>query len=297
MKLQGQWTTMLVCRHRLMILLHTLGLWKSTLANQSIISRVLLGLVAMIHGSSVYGEDHVRFATDVQPILSNHCYTCHGPDENTRESGLRLISDPLPWRPPKAARRRSFRVISSRSEVYQRITSDDDELRMPPSDPNHRLTSQEVNTLAQWIMEGAEYELHWAFKAPQKPEMPTVSESDWVQNPIDLFILKELQRLGRTPAIVANREALIRRVSFDLTGLPPTLDEIDTYLGDDRPNAYERMVDRYLHSPHYGEHLGRYWLDLARYADSNGYQYDTEREQWAWRDWVIHALQLKSSFR
>ena len=287
---------MLVCRHRLMILIHTLGLWKSTLANQSIISRVLLGLVAMIHGSSVYGEDHVRFATDVQPILSNHCYTCHGPDENTRESGLRLDQRSSALATAESGQTPIVPGDLQRSEVYQRITSDDDELRMPPSDPNHRLTSQEVNTLAQWIMEGAEYELHWAFKAPQKPEMPTVSESDWVQNPIDLFILKELQRLGRTPAIVANREALIRRVSFDLTGLPPTLDEIDTYLGDDRPNAYERMVDRYLHSPHYGEHLGRYWLDLARYADSNGYQYDTEREQWAWRDWVIHAYNSNLPF-
>ena len=168
---------------------------------------------------------------------------------------------------------------------------------MPPADGPKQLTATQIATLRTWIEQGAEYQPHWSFIPPKPITPPASSENNpWRRNAIDDFVLARLQREGLKPAPEASQETLIRRVAFDLTGLPPTLEEIDTFLSDESPDAYERMVDRYLDSPAYGEHMARHWLDLARYADSNGYQYDTEREQWVWRDWVIDAYNRNKPF-
>lgn len=238
----------------------------------------------------------VDFSRDVLPILSNHCFTCHGPDEQTRQSGLRLDQRSAALLQSESG---DFPIVpgdAELSEIYQRIVSDDESERMPPAEHTHRLSNRQIDVIGKWISEGAEYEDHWAFLPVEKPPIPRDVAVKWVENPIDAFVAKQLAARGKTPSEEASPETLIRRVSFDLTGLPPTLEEQSRFLSDQSPKAYERMVDRYLHSPRYGEHLARYWLDLARYADTNGYQYDTEREQWAWRDWVIEAYNQNMPF-
>lgn len=258
--------------------------------------RSFLASIALMHACHVYSEEPARFAQDIQPILSNHCYTCHGPDEKTRQANLRLDlrsavldssgSGVVPVVPGNL----------EASELFQRITSKEEDLRMPPIEQSHRLTESEIAKIKQWIMEGATYEEHWSFRPTKKPSIPIINKSNPIRNPIDAFVSKRLKERNLTLSGEANRETLVRRVSFDLTGIAPSIDEIDLYINDKRADAYERMVDRFLQSPRYGEHLARYWLDLARYADSNGYQYDTEREQWAWRDWVIHAYNQNMPF-
>jgi len=226
----------------------------------------------------------------VQPILSDRCYRCHGPDENARKSDLRLDtraglfgekgSSTGPVRPGKL----------NKSEVFNRIISDDPEYMMPPPDSKLSLEDEEVAMLAKWIQQGAEWKPHWSFIPPQRPLVPAVEQNDWPVNQIDNFILASLQREGLRPAGEANKETLIRRVTLDLTGLPPTLEEIDDFLGDNAPNSYEKLVDRLLLSPQYGENMAVDWLDLSRYADTHGYQSDFYRPHWPWRDWVIKSL-------
>jgi hypothetical protein len=178
----------------------------------------------------------------------------------------------------------------------KRILSDDPEEIMPPPKTKKHLTHEQKEVLRKWITSGADYRDHWAFVRPEKPEIPEIAYGPRVKNNIDRFVLARLKLEELEPAAEASRETLIRRVSFSLTGLPPTLEEIDTFLADKSPGAYNDMVTRYLNSPAYGEHMARHWLDLARYADSNGYQYDTERQQWVWRDWVINAYNSNKPF-
>ena len=238
----------------------------------------------------------LRFASDIQPILSNRCYTCHGPDENTREAGLRLDQFDTATAAGDSGETAITPGSTQHSEIYRRITTNDLSIKMPPAETGSQLTQDEINKIATWITQGAEYEEHWAFTPPRPPRITSNVLSSWTRNTIDHFVAEKLVELGKTPSPEASKETLIRRVSYDLTGLPPSISEVDTYLADHRPGAYNRMVDQYLHSPRYGEHLAKYWLDLARYADSNGYQYDTERQQWAWRDWVIYAYNLNMPF-
>jgi len=254
----------------------------------------LLGISTSTHATDSPPEK-LEYNRDIRPILSHACFTCHGPDANARQAKLRLDvradalreteSGALPLVPGKA--------ISS--ELIQRISNADLSLRMPPKG-HAALTAEQIETLTQWINQGAKYQQHWAFITPTKVKIPTVKNKSWTRNPIDNFVLARLENAHLTPNPQANREALIRRVAFDLSGLPPTLEEIDTFLADKQDNAYETMVDHFLESPAYGEHMARYWLDLARYADTNGYQYDTERTQWVWRDWVIHAYNSNMPF-
>jgi hypothetical protein len=183
-----------------------------------------------------------------------------------------------------------------KSELIARITSDDPEQKMPPADSGKKLTNQEVELFRRWIAQGAKYESHWAFIAPVKPKAPNVGGADWVRNSIDRFVLKRLQAERLSPAQPADRYTLIRRAALDLTGLPPTVDEVRAFVADRSENAWEKVIDRLLKSDRYGEHMARYWLDAARYADTNGYQYDLEREQWVWRDWVIHAFNSNMPF-
>ncbi|GAB5404041.1 MAG: hypothetical protein Aurels2KO_22720 [Aureliella sp.] len=227
-------------------------------------------------------------ATSARAILSNRCFACHGPDEESREGGLRL-DDPasliaeadsgeIPIVPGNA----------SLSELFNRITTDDESMRMPPVDFGTPLDQSEVETLKKWIQAGAELPSHWSFTPPERPDVPVVSAQP--TNPIDAFVRQQLASQDLQPAPPATRPQILRRLSLDLTGLPPTLDELDAFIRDPRPGAYERQVDRLLSSPAFGEHWARKWLDLARYADSAGYADDPPRTIWAYRDWVIRAI-------
>ncbi|QDU51610.1 Planctomycete cytochrome C [Gimesia panareensis] len=260
------------------------------------IKMILTALPAMLVTCVAAAAETIEFNRDVLPILSNHCFTCHGPDSATRAAGLRLDQRASATGKADSGKSAITPGKVQSSELMHRITASDENERMPPLEGAKPLNAKQIATLKAWIEQGAKYEAHWAFIAPKQPALPKVQNAAWPKNKIDVFVLARLERAGIQPAREAQRETLIRRVAFDLTGLPPTLKEIDEFLADQSPNAYANMVDRYLASPAYGEHMARYWLDLARYADSNGYQYDTEREQWVWRDWVINAYNENKPF-
>lgn len=231
----------------------------------------------------------VSFNHDIRPILSNNCFACHGFDPNTREAGLRLDTR-------EGATADNDGVIAivpgdvGKSELWNRIISTDKDMVMPPPDTHKTLSKEQREKLRLWIEQGAPYEKHWSFVPPATAAIPVVKQADWPRNPIDHFVLAQLEAKGLKPTPEAGREALIRRVTLDLTGLPPTLPEIDAFLSDTSPDAYDKVVDRLLASPHYGERMAVDWLDSARYADTNGFQVDRDREIWAWRDWVIGAF-------
>ncbi|WP_035361107.1 PSD1 and planctomycete cytochrome C domain-containing protein [Dyadobacter alkalitolerans] len=234
----------------------------------------------------------VSYNFDIRPILSDKCLACHGPDANKREAGLRLDVAEDAFKAlqenPKA-----HALVAGKpelSQVYLRITTADTALRMPPTGSNLKLTQREVDLIEKWIRQGAKYEKHWAFVAPKKPALPEVDDKDWPKNEIDYFILQKQEQKGVKPNEEADKERLLKRLSLDITGLPPTLKMMDEFMADNSANAYEKMVDQLLKSPAYGEKMAIHWLDLARYADSHGYQDDGYRTQWPWRDWVIHAF-------
>ncbi len=234
----------------------------------------------------------VRFNRDVRPLLADRCFPCHGPDAHQREGKLRLDTADGP---EGAYRSRggsqAIRPGSLEdSELWYRVTTDDAGDRMPPEHANGEpLNAEERDLLRRWIEAGAEYEEHWAFVAPTRPDAPDVEDDDWCLQPIDRFVLRELEARDLRPSPRADRRTLIRRVSFDLTGLPPTRAEIRACLDDDAPGAYERLVDRLLTRPQYGEQMAKYWLDLVRFADTNGVHHDHYREMTAYRDWVIRS--------
>ncbi|MFP6901525.1 MAG: PSD1 and planctomycete cytochrome C domain-containing protein, partial [Opitutales bacterium] len=237
----------------------------------------------------------VDFNQEVRPILANNCFKCHGPDAKARKAKLRLD---LPEGVAKDLG--GYRAVEpgkpDESEMIVRITSRDPDELMPPPKSKKTLTPKQIATLRAWIAEGGEYQTHWAFMKPKRPEPPKTSDDSWIRNPIDRFVLARLEKEGMRPSPEADKATLLRRVSFDLTGLPPSLTELEEFLADDSPKAFEKAVDRLLSSPRYGEHLAHYWLDAARYADTNGYQYDTHRDMWPWRDWVINAYNRNLSF-
>lgn len=248
-------------------------------------------------GGPLAAEERVDFHREIRPILADVCYQCHGPDDAARQSELRLDKKESTF-----ADLGGYRAIvpgkPDASELIRRITSDDDALRMPPPGSSRELTRDQIAKLTRWIAEGADWpdSGHWAFIPPRRPALPAVKDASWPRNPIDHFILARLEREGLAPADQADRTTLIRRVTLDLTGLPPTLDEIDAFLADNAPDAYERLVDRLLASPRYGEHMALPWLEAARYADTDGYQNDRLRYMWIWRDWVIRALNANMPF-
>jgi hypothetical protein len=236
--------------------------------------------------------DRVSYNFDIRPILSDKCLTCHGPDANKRQAGLRL-DDPESAFQALKEHPSAHAIVAGEpqlSEVFLRITTKDTAKLMPPPASNLKLSSHEIALIEKWIKQGAKYEKHWAFVAPKKPALPEVKKEDWPKNEIDYFILHKQEQKGFSPNEEADKERLLRRLSLDLVGLPPTLKMMDSFLADKSPNAYEKAVDELLKNPAYGEKMAVYWLDLARYADSHGYQDDGYRTQWPWRDWVIHAL-------
>ncbi len=263
--------------------------------------RVLLTAATFIFGETalLFAEDGVQFNRDIRPILSDACFVCHGPDVSKAAGGLRLdMSDKATAELDSGARAIVPGDVGN-SELIARITAEDADLRMPPKDSGKTLTAQQVALLKQWISEGAKYEGHWAFTSPVRPAVPELADvtaNTATTNPIDRFILARLQLVNLQPAPRADKETLLRRVTLDLIGLPPTIAEMDAFLADDSPQAYEKVVDRLLLSPAYGERMALPWLDYARYADSNGFQSDGSRDLWAWRDWVIDAYNRNLPF-
>jgi hypothetical protein len=253
-----------------------------------------------VKDASKAGKDHptgkpIDFTRDVRPILAR-CFRCHGPDDKARKAGLRLDT-----RDGATKKLRSGDVAivpgnPARSELLARITTEDDTEVMPPPKVGPRLTAAEIATLRGWIAAGVSYSAHWSYVKPVRHPVPAVSDPRWPNNPIDHFVLARLDREGLKPTSPADRAAILRRVSLDLTGLPPTIDMADAFLNDTRPDAYERMVDRLLAMPTFGERWASPWLDLARYADSQGYANDPDRTIWRYRDWVIDALNANLSY-
>lgn len=238
----------------------------------------------------------IDFSRDISPILSDKCFACHGPDAPNNKSELRFDTEAHALADLGEGRRAIVRGQPKQSELVRRITAEDESIRMPPVYSVHKLTKQEIERLIEWISQGAQWQQHWAFMGPVRLPLPAVKNRPWARNGIDSFVLAKLEQEGLKPAAEADRATLIRRVSFDLTGLPPTPQEIDDFLVDPSPKAYEKVVDRLLASPRYGERMAYRWLDAARYADTNGYQLDGEREMWRWRDWVIEAFNRNLPF-
>jgi hypothetical protein len=230
------------------------------------------------------------FNRDVRPILSNRCFKCHGPDEANQEAGLRLDLREVAIAELDSGERAIVPGRADSSELVARITSDDADLVMPPPHTKVTLTDDEKRVLTEWVNAGAEYAPHWAFEKPVKPTLPNISSTDWVKNPIDTFVLSKLEADGLAPSPEADRATLCRRVYLDLIGLPPSPEELASFLVDTRPDSYVLLIDKLLASPRYGERWARRWLDLARYADTNGYEKDRPRTIWPYRDWVIRAL-------
>ncbi len=222
----------------------------------------------------------VDYSASVRPILTDHCFQCHGPDEGTLEAELRLDTE-------EGIEYAFAGGMLDESEAWRRIVSDDPDEQMPPPDYDKPLTPEQIDILKEWMSQGAAWSEHWAFIKPGKEVPPEAIEED---HPIDKFVRARLRRAGLEHSPSASRETLIRRLKFDLLGLPPTTEEIDHFLSDTSHDAYERLVDRFLESPHFGEHMAVQWLDGARYADTNGYQNDFKRSMWPWRDWVIDAF-------
>jgi hypothetical protein len=260
----------------------------------SLVAAVALCCVACTGEAFAQSKQTIRFDQQVRPILSNQCWSCHGLDEGSRQGNLRLdvrdnalaagdTGEPaiVPGHPEK-------------SQLIARIDSHDPDLQMPPLVTKKPLTAEQKQILNQWIAEGAEYSGHWAFETPERPEPPVIADSKWAKNPIDQFIAHRLQLEGMRPTEEAAPHVWLRRVTLDLTGLPPSLEELDAFeaalKNTLREEVYAEVVDRLLKSPHYGERMAMQWLDAARYADTNGYNNDETRTMWPWRDWVINAF-------
>jgi type II secretory pathway pseudopilin PulG len=255
-------------------------------------SRFSLGVIFLMLSQlqlPTVAEDRVEFNRDIRPILSDYCYSCHGPDEKSRQASLRLdIADAPKVLLPSG----KMAIVPGRvadSELVRRILSDDPNERMPPLDSSKQLTPVQIDLLKRWVAQGAEYQKHWSFVAPKRPRIDHARD-DLALGQIDSFIHHRLQMEGLKPSPPADKERLIRRITLDLTGTPPTLNEIDRFLADDSPDAYEKIVDRLLASPRYGERMALDWLDAARYADTHGFNNDTTRYMWRWRDWTIDAF-------
>lgn len=240
--------------------------------------------------------EKIDYNLHIKPILSDRCFKCHGPDKNKVEAGLQLTNFEGATEKLKSGNHAIVEGNIDKSELIKRILSHDPEMVMPTPASNLTLSDEEKALLIKWVKQGAEYKEHWAFTKIEKPEIPEVQQNQWVKNPIDNFILQKLEEKNIKPSPQADKATLLRRVSMDITGLPPTVKELDDFLKDNSANAYEKVVDRLLKSPHYGEKMGVEWLDIARYADSHGYQDDGMRNTYPWRDWVINAFNKNLSY-
>jgi hypothetical protein len=254
-----------------------------------------LSMLALIGGAQA-DELKVQFNRDIRPILSENCYTCHGPDASKRKAKLRLDRKEGAFAELGAGR---FAVVAGKpdeSSLYQRVSSTNDKRIMPPAATGKKLTPDQVSKLKAWIDQGAVWQEHWAFIAPVAPSIPAVKNKTWARNAVDTFILNRLEQDGLQPSPEAGKESLIRRLTFNLMGLPPSIADLDVFLADASPDAYDRLVERLMRSPQYGEHMARLWLDGARYGDTHGLHLDNERSIWPYRDWVIQAFNDNKPF-
>jgi hypothetical protein len=257
-------------------------------------TRQIIAAIAMTLGAatiSLAQDEPIVFNRDIRPILSEYCFACHGPDSASRKADLRLDQADV-----AAMKKAIIAGKPDESGVIERILSDDPDAVMPPPATKKPLTAHQKDLLKRWIASGAEYQPHWSFIAPVRPAVPKLKNAAWVRNPIDAFVLAKLESMGLTPAPEADRRTLARRLSLDLTGLPPAPELVDTFVADQSPNAYESFVDKLMESPHWGEHRGRYWLDSARFADTHGIHFDNFREMWTYRDSVIAAFNRNTPF-
>ncbi len=257
-------------------------------------SMFLLLFVNLLFGAETLGDVRaadIDFNRQIRPILSENCFYCHGQDANKRQADLRLdVRD-------AAIEMGAIEPGDVQaSSLLERIMSDQADMQMPPPDSNRHLTEEQKELLKQWVAGGAQYQQHWAFVAPERPDEPVVVDASWPRGAIDRFVLAKLESLGLKPSAEAERTTLIKRLYADLIGLPPTPDEIQDFVDDLDPQAYEKLVDRLLNDEHYGERMALSWLDAARYADSNGFQQDGDTWQWIWRDWVVKALNADMPF-
>ena len=263
----------------------------------------ILGVVVctMLWGASATAsfkvdESTIEFNQDIRPILSDKCFACHGPDEKKRLTKLRFDTEQGAFADLGGGR---FAIVPGnpqQSGLVNRITTDIEAQRMPPAYSGKQLTQAEIDTIRSWVSQGAKWQKHWAFIPRKRPQLPNLENSSWARNGLDHFVLQRLEKEGLRPSPEADSATLIRRLTLDLTGLPPTPAEVDSFLTDSSPDAYEKVVDRLLQSPRYAEKMASRWLDAARYADTNGYQTDAERSMWRWRDWVINAFDQNMPF-
>lgn len=232
----------------------------------------------------------IDFNFHVNPILSDKCFACHGPDDKQRKANLRLDTKEGLYQMTEDLIKRVIDLDNlEESEMIRRIFHENKSIVMPPPESNLSLSEYEKNILKKWILQGAEWKKHWSFIKPEKPEIPQIQNNQWVKNEIDFFIAKNIENQNLEFSKMESKEILLRRLYFDIVGLPPSLDDIDQFLNDKSQNAFEKVVDKLLDSENYGERMASIWMDIARYGDSHGYQDDTERTMWPWRDWVIHA--------
>lgn len=251
---------------------------------------LLLMVLGMAGLRMAEGAESVDFNRDIRPILSDRCYACHGPDENKRKSGLRLDRKEDAFKALKSGRHALVPGDISGSSLVSRIRTTDPEEVMPPPKSGKPLSAAQTSLLERWVEQGAVWMEHWAYVAPRRPPLPSVRDTTWPRNELDYFVLSRLEREEMPPNPEADRATLLRRLTLDLTGLPPTIEQVDAFLNDAAPDAYEQAVDRLLRTPQYGERMASQWMDLARFADTSGYHFDGVRFMWLWRDWVIRSF-------
>lgn len=254
-------------------------------------AQITIALVVLGAASMANAQDPILYNRDIRPILADNCFACHGPDSASRKADLRLDRSDM-----AATMKAIVPGKPDESGVIHRINSSDPDEVMPPPSTKKSLTARQKDLLKRWIASGAEYQPHWSFIAPVRPAVPKVKRAPWVRNPIDAFVLARLEAAGLEPAPEADRRTLARRLSLDLTGLPPAPELVDAFVADQSPNAYEALVDKLMESKQWGEHRGRYWLDAARYADTHGIHFDNFREMWTYRDAVIAAFNRNTPF-
>lgn len=255
-----------------------------------------LAVLFTLTSPAFVAAEEVSFQRQVRGILSDKCFQCHGPDPHDRQAGLRLDKEADAKAELESGETAVVAGQPDQSALMHRILNGDADLLMPPPESGKSLTADEIDVLRQWISEGARWEQHWSFEIVRRPKVPTSGQQTGSHNDIDRFVRARLPKHSLRPSSEADRVSLIRRVTFDLTGLPPTVDDVDAFLRDGRPDAYERVVERLLASPQYGEHMSRYWLDAARFGDTHGLHLDNYREMWAYRDWVINAFNDNKAF-
>jgi hypothetical protein len=267
--------------------------WKLIISLVLIVATIVVINSCFTKSNAEKLPDKISFNFHIRPILSDKCFKCHGPDASKRQAQFRLDIADSAFAPLKETKG-AFALVAGKpgeSELYKRISSTDSSYMMPaPESHLGALTDYEIKLIKKWIQQGAKYETHWAFMSPQKIPLPKVGDKDWVKNEIDYFILQMLEEKDLSPNEEADKERLLKRASLDITGLPPPVELMDKFLNDKSANAYEKVVDELMSMPQYGEKMAVHWLDVARYADSYGYQDDNIRTQWPWRDWVIHAF-------